>query len=68
MNAKLMEQLQEERLRGDKLLEKVLVLSSVQGRLNGLIDHHKCEQLVDFATDLLMMIEDELGDIDRRYR
>ena len=68
MNEQLMDQLQEERLRGAKLFEKFLVLSSVQGRLNGVIKHHKCQQLVDFASDLLMMIEDELEDIDKRHR
>ena len=68
MNAKLMESLEFEQRRADKLLDKFLVLSSVQGRLQGVIKHHRCDELVAFAGDLLEMIEDELETIDARYR
>ena len=44
------------------------MLSSVQGRLQGVIKHHRCDELVAFAGDLLEMIEDELETIDARYR
>lgn len=67
MNAKLMESLEFEQQRANRLLQKYLVLASVQGRLKGVIKHHRCDELVDFACDLLNMIEDELKSIDSRY-
>lgn len=66
MNERIAEQLQAEQDRADKLLEKFLVLSSVQGRLNGIMKHHRNNELANFAADLLEMIESELHAIDNK--
>ena len=67
MNERIAEQLQLEQERADKLLEKVLVLLSIQGRLRGVMSHHRNNEVATFASDLLVTIEEQLYEIESKH-
>lgn len=68
MEERVMEQLQVEQARADKLLEKVLILLSIQGILRGVMSHHRNNDVATFASDLLMTIEERLYEIESKYQ
>ena len=68
MNDTLMKELEMQQIKMDRLLETSLVLSSVIGRLEGVIKLHPSDQLVEFCADLLEVIQYELKEIGERYQ
>lgn len=68
MNETLMRELEMQQIKMDRLLGTSLVLSSVIGRLEGVIKVHSSEQLVGFCDDLLEVIRYELKEIEERYQ
>lgn len=57
-----------EQERSRYLFEQVLVLSTVKGHLKGTIKHNESSKVVEFATMLLGIINEDLATVEEEFK